>query len=94
MLLEYKLREGAYVEGSFLVDEESGNLYELNEEASVVLSLISGEWLSPGGIVDLLSEEWEFEDIEQTVKDIEKFLESLCSEGVVLRRDPEEKGKE
>lgn len=87
MPLEYRLREGVYVEGSFLVDEESGNLYELNEEASVVLSLISGEWLSPGVIVDLLSEEWEFEDVEQAVKDIERFLEGLCGEGVVLRRD-------
>jgi len=69
------------------VDEESGNLYELNEEASVVLSLISGEWLSPDGIVDLLSGEWEFDDVEQAIRDIEDFLESLCTEGVVLRRD-------
>ncbi len=70
------------------MDEESGNLYELNEEAAVVLSLISGDWLSPEGIVDLLSEEWEFDDEAEAVKDIEKFLEGLCSEGVVLMRSP------
>ncbi|MDK2463393.1 MAG: PqqD family protein [Candidatus Korarchaeota archaeon] len=91
MALEYRLREGAYVEGSFLVDEESGNVYELNEEASVVLSLISGDWLSPGGIVELLSEEWEFEDVERAVEDVKKFLESLRSEGVVLKRDSGDK---
>ncbi len=71
-----------------MVDEESGNLYELNEEASVVLNLISGDWLSPEGIVNLLSGEWEFDDEVQAARDIEEFLESLCREGVVLKRSP------
>jgi len=70
------------------VDEESGNIYELNDEAAVVLNLISGEWLSPEGIVELLSSEWEFDGEEQAARDIEAFLESLCREGVVLKREP------
>lgn len=74
------------MEGNFLVDEESGNLYELNEEATVVLAMIAGEWMSPERILELLSAEWELEDFDKALEDVREFLESLCQEGVVEKR--------
>ncbi len=70
------------------MDEESGNLYELNEEATVVLSMIAGEWMSPEEILELLSAEWELDDFDKALEDVRRFLESLCDEGVVEKRTP------